>query len=160
VIELLQDDKLRSVINPSYQHQDSDNSPPQGGPPGEIDQFDDEEEMFEMMAMQEECRLEMMKFYIQSQNPKLFEEVYHGVSYPDEAPVQQPETTTGESGQFNQQQYQESEQQQQTSEAAPVPASDSSNTASLKDLIVNDLNTNASDFDPSQLGNLNLNDKN
>ena len=38
-----------------------------------------------MMAMQEECRLEMMKFYIQSQNPTLFEEIYHDVSYPDAA---------------------------------------------------------------------------
>ena len=37
----------------------------------------------EMMAMQEECRLEMMKFYIQSQNPNLFEEIYHDVSYPE-----------------------------------------------------------------------------
>jgi len=46
-------------------------------------QYDDEEEMLEMMAMQEECRLEMMKFYIQSQNPTLFEEIYHDVSYPD-----------------------------------------------------------------------------
>jgi hypothetical protein len=44
----------------------------------------DEEEMFEMMAMQEECRLEMMKFYIQSQNPELFSEIYHDVSYPDQ----------------------------------------------------------------------------
>ncbi len=44
---------------------------------------DDEEEMMEMMAMQEECRLEMMKFYIQSQNPNLFEEIYHDVSYPE-----------------------------------------------------------------------------
>jgi len=39
----------------------------------------------EMFAMQEECRLEMMKFYIQSQNPALFEEIYHEVSYPDQA---------------------------------------------------------------------------
>jgi hypothetical protein len=36
-----------------------------------------------MLAMQEECRLEMMKFYIQSQNPNLFEELYHDVSYPE-----------------------------------------------------------------------------
>jgi hypothetical protein len=50
-------------------------------------QFNDDE-LFEMMQMQEECRLEMMKYYIQAQNPNLFEEVYYGVSYPD---AQQPQ---------------------------------------------------------------------
>jgi hypothetical protein len=46
-------------------------------------QIEDEDELLEMMAMQEECRMEMMKFYIQSQNPSLFEEIYHDVSYPE-----------------------------------------------------------------------------
>lgn len=44
----------------------------------------DEDEMLEMMAMQDECRMEMMKFYIQSQNPELFSDIYHDVSYPDQ----------------------------------------------------------------------------
>ena len=38
----------------------------------------------QMLEMQEECRMEMMKYYIQAQNPELFEEVYFGVSYESE----------------------------------------------------------------------------
>lgn len=42
----------------------------------------------QMLEMQEECRMEMMKYYIQAQNPELFEEVYFGVSYePEQIPV-------------------------------------------------------------------------
>ncbi len=86
VIEILQDDKIRNQLNPVTSHED-----PVVAVHNEVNenhsepdpQYDDEEEMLEMMAMQEECRLEMMKFYIQSQNPTLFEEIYHDVSYPD-----------------------------------------------------------------------------
>ena len=34
--------------------------------------------------MQEECRREMMKTYVQANNPGMFEEIYHNVAYPDE----------------------------------------------------------------------------
>ncbi len=88
VIEILQDDKIRDSLNPQaqmggeqieYHRFESDNGP----------DVVDEDELEEMMAMQEECRLEMMKFYIQSQNPALFEEIYHDVSYPDNAAAKQ-----------------------------------------------------------------------
>lgn len=184
VIDILQDDKMRSLINPTYQQQDS-NSPPNRE--DNADPFDDEEEMLEMMAMQEECRLEMMKFYIQSQNPNLFEEVYHGVSYPD-APIsaEKLEAASGNSStaavaaptavQVTVENT--SAEQQQTgadaatvvtqkaanntsssSSSSPISPTSSTNSASLKDLIANDLNTNAAEFDPSQIANLNLNEK-
>ncbi len=161
MIELLQDDKVRSVINPGL---DQESHSPHGQPEEAADQFDDEEDMFEMMAMQEECRLEMMKFYIQSQNPKLFEEVYHGVSYPDEAPQQQTETfndapSTSDSSD-SQAQPEQANATAASDSSSPQSSTSSTNSASLKDLIVNDLNTNATDFDPTQLSNLNLNEKN
>ncbi len=166
MIELLQDDKLRSVINPGY---DQESHSPQNGHPEEanVDQFDDEEEMIEMMAMQEECRLEMMKFYIQSQNPKLFEEVYHGVSYPDEAPQRQAETYGDAAPTYPDVTAYQAEQPPTTTTTTTTSASSessssnsSTNSVSLKDLIVNDLNKNATDFDPAQLANLNLNEQN
>lgn len=70
------------------------NQPDQSGEP-------DEDELLEMMAMQDECRMEMMKFYIQSQNPELFSDIYHEVSYPDEplkSEGQPASTTTGGDG--------------------------------------------------------------
>ena len=135
---------MRSVINPNFEQEQ--NSPQ--GQDDNIDQFDDEEEMFEMMAMQEECRLEMMKFYIQSQNPGLFEEVYHGVSYPDEQLAKQ-------------QNDQPQQQQQQSSFSHPAVETQSfslANPISLKDLIANDLNINATEFDPLSLASLSLKD--
>ena len=102
-----------------------------------------------MMAMQEECRLEMMKFYIQSQNPGLFEEVYHGVSYPDEQLAKQ-------------QNDQPQQQQQQSSFSHPAVETQSfslANPISLKDLIANDLNINATEFDPLSLASLSLKDQ-
>jgi ABC-type antimicrobial peptide transport system permease subunit len=60
--------------------------------------YDDEEELLEMFEMQEECRLEMMKFYVQAQNPELFEEVYYGVNYSGE------QSNNSNSKQYQQQQ--------------------------------------------------------
>ena len=90
VIEILQDDKIRDQLNPSSKYendvqQQDQQAAQQGESNNDEEPCDDEEDMMEMMAMQEECRLEMMKFYIQSQNPTLFEEIYHDVSYPDAA---------------------------------------------------------------------------
>ena len=90
MIEILQDDKIRDQLNPSSNYSDQPEQSSQQTRGGDNNnntepQLDDEEEMAEMMAMQEECRLEMMKFYIQSQNPTLFEEIYHDVSYPEAA---------------------------------------------------------------------------
>lgn len=82
MIEILQDDKIRDQLNPQAE-QGGEHA--QGVQADENDPECGEDEMEEMMAMQEECRLEMMKFYIQSQNPALFEEIYHDVSYPDAA---------------------------------------------------------------------------
>ena len=45
------------------------------------DDFVDDEDLFEMLEMQEECQNEMMKLYFQSQNPELFENLYNDVSY-------------------------------------------------------------------------------
>lgn len=118
VVEILQDDRIREHLTnepPANEQQavqqlsnqmsnelhvsnnNNNRGGRRGGGGGGGDQDDqdqsgeiDEEEMFEMMAMQEECRMEMMKFYIQSQNPELFSEIYHDVSYPDgPAPQQQ-----------------------------------------------------------------------
>lgn len=84
VVEILQDDRVRDHLNPDQDNQtQAQQMHPNQDFSDNLDQCEDEEEMLEMMAMQEECRLEMMKFYIQSQNPKLFETIYHDVSYPD-----------------------------------------------------------------------------
>jgi hypothetical protein len=109
-VEILQDDKIRNHLNPHArqdyeptphqtqpqpnqhrqqqprQHQNARFYPGSSGHNNDFDdepQIEDEDELLEMMAMQEECRMEMMKFYIQSQNPSLFEEIYHDVSYPE-----------------------------------------------------------------------------
>lgn len=153
VIEILQDDKIRNVINPNYDTQDSTPSQSADDNNVESQQFDDEEDLLEMMAMQEECRLEMMKFYIQSQNPSLFENVYHGVSYPENHQAnQQPQQNSGPvpSGPSN--------HTNQIPSSAP-PATNTSGPTSVKDQIINDLSVNAPEFDPSQLASLSLNDK-
>ena len=107
-MEILQDERVRGMVagleaeqpsEPSQSNQQASvqqlsqqmsndlnlNQPDQSGEP-------DEDDLLEMMAMQDECRMEMMKFYIQSQNPELFSEIYHDVSYPDQPvkPGEQP----------------------------------------------------------------------
>jgi hypothetical protein len=85
VIEILQDDQIRDQLNPVSRFQENRNENNNSDEQNESNEpgLDDEEDLEEMLAMQEECRLEMMKFYIQSQNPNLFEELYHDVSYPE-----------------------------------------------------------------------------
>ena len=72
----------------------ADKSDPQG-PANKVNEdlyYEDDEDFMEMLQMQEECRMEMMKYYIQAQNPELFEEVYYGVSYePDQVAAQKQE---------------------------------------------------------------------
>ncbi len=155
------------------------NSPQGGAQEENLDQFDDEEEMLEMMAMQEECRMEMMKFYIQSQNPGLFEEVYHGVSYPDqessssanatsqqEQHQQQHQQQQNQQQQYQQQQNQQQQhqqqqnqlqQQQQPSSSDRNAFQDRNQTSEVKNYVLNNLTTEAQEFDPSILNNLNLN---
>jgi hypothetical protein len=150
VIEILGDDKIRDSLNPSHDPNNvevntwgdnNDNENP----------CDDEEEMFEMMAMQEECRLEMMKFYIQSQNPTLFEEIYHDVSYPDSAKnaakVPEEELRSPKFMTSTQQQTQTREKEQQQRYCQPTV----NNT--LKDLIINSLNPNVNEFVPEKFAN-------
>ena len=111
---------------------------------------EDEEDLLEMMAMQEECRLEMMKFYIQSQNPSLFEEIYHDVSYPDNdiksASKPQPDSNKTQ----NQQKPVQQQQQKSNGQASQMP---------VKDLIIGQLNTDSSDYVPNKFANLSLNSK-
>ena len=101
------------------------------------------------MAMQEECRLEMMKFYVQSQNPKLFEEIYHDVSYPDNklkelrasnesAAANQTKPTADASSSEPPQ----SSQQQQKQFAK--------DEKSLKELILSKMNPEAHEFTPNK----------
>ena len=107
---------------------------------------DDEEEMMEMMAMQEECRLEMMKFYVQSQNPKLFEEIYHDVSYPDnkmkELKTAQTAAATDNANPQTSSSSTSSQVVQQQQHAQDEKA--------LKDLIINKLNPSAFEFIPNK----------
>ena len=111
MIEILQDEQIRDHLNPvskypsqqndanSYHYSQDHHNHQQEDDPNGLD----DEDLDEILAMQEECRLEMMKFYIQSQNPNLFEEIYHDVSYPEgvnkemaqsQPPVQQQQQTT------------------------------------------------------------------
>lgn len=163
----MQDENIRDQLNPPSQfgpappavtHQTSSNSnyyyDDNQDPP-----CDDEEEMLEMMAMQEECRLEMMKFYIQSQNPSLFEEIYHDVSYPDAVkkqddlrdPIVKPAAVKPE--------------EKKTNETTPTTDDKSNSTQTinesteLKDLIINHLNPDAYEFIPSKFSNLKINDE-
>lgn len=158
VIEILQDDKIRDSLNPSHDPNNVEVNTWGEGNEGE-QTCDDEEEMFEMMAMQEECRLEMMKFYIQSQNPTLFEEIYHDVSYPDghknntkvpEEELRSPKVMTS-----TQQQTQRKEQEQQQRYAGGNQQSQAPPTVnnSLKDMIINSLNPDVDEFVPNKFAN-------
>ncbi len=111
---------------------------------------EDEEDLLEMMAMQEECRLEMMKFYIQSQNPSLFEEIYHDVSYPDSdvKPASKPQADSNKTQ--NQQKPQQQQLHKSNGQASQMP---------VKDLIIGQINTDSSDYVPSKFANLSLNSK-
>lgn len=123
VVEILQDDRIRDQLNPAAQQAAS----PQNTSDEVYDNACEEEDMMEMMAMQEECRLEMMKFYIQSQNPNLFEEIYHDVSYPEK--LLEPKKKT--------------EKEVKVEKA--------------KDAVINDLNTNSPDYVPKKLSQLDIN---
>jgi hypothetical protein len=185
VIEILQDDNIRDQLNPSSRfettnHQSNSTNNNNNNNYGynyddnQEPPCDDEEEMLEMMAMQEECRLEMMKFYIQSQNPSLFEEIYHDVSYPDAVkkpteelrdPIVKPSasintTTTTET-------KTSSSTEPTQGDVTPTTTTISTHTddsnlttesTELKDLIINHLNPDAYEFIPSKFSNLNLND--
>lgn len=145
VIEILQDDKIRDQLNPvsnygnqaeEAQNNDNNNSEPQ---------LDDEEEMAEMMAMQEECRLEMMKFYIQSQNPTLFEEIYHDVSY--------PEASSAKKNQVPEEELRSpkvKENKNESKEELSTKNEESVTNNTLKDLIINDLNPDVAEFVPTK----------
>ena len=176
MVEILQDDKIRDQLNHISNNQPQtqpdqnsnsnrnnntsrQNSRNQNGHANHDDdepQFDDEEEMLEMLEMQEECRLEMMKFYIQSQNPSLFEEIYHDVSYPDAkkppSPTRQPASSKPSA---------ESSKAEPAAEAAPTATDAAANTSSdsIKDLIVNNLNPDVDDFVPNKLAELSLDAK-
>ena len=110
-----------------------------------------------MLEMQEECRLEMMKFYIQSQNPSLFEEIYHDVSYPDakkpSSPPRNPAAPKGAEPGKN-----EPVASNPSAPAATASAADTSSDA-IKDLIVNNLNPDVDDFVPNKLADLSLTDE-
>lgn len=159
MIEILQDDQVRDHLNPSEKypdHAEHANNPYSNGNANyedNLDQCDDEEEMLEMMAMQEECRLEMMKFYIQSQNPKLFEDIYHDVSYPDSVkPSEQLDPIRPQ-----QQQGSRQAQNQETTETEQAQE-DAEESGSLKDSIINGLNSSANEFVPNKFADLSLND--
>ena len=183
----MQDENIRDQLNPPSRfeptppaptHQTSSNSnyyyDDSQEPP-----CDDEEEMLEMMAMQEECRLEMMKFYIQSQNPSLFEEIYHDVSYPDAIkkpteelrdPIVKPtevnqtvvETRPNENSTPAENDATKNEKSKSittiTTTTTTVTDSPTAESTELKDLIINHLNPDAYEFIPSKFSNLKLND--
>lgn len=151
VIEILQDDKIRDQLNPNSEEgvaepvpsqQQLNNKSNTNNPEPELD---DEEEMAEMMAMQEECRLEMMKFYIQSQNPALFESIYHDVSYPEAAAAKQKVP----------------EEELRSPKVMPIKTEETSaedvqvevNNNTLKDLIINELNPDVPEFVPNKFSN-------
>ena len=144
VIEILQDDKIKDYLNPVSKYEDASTVASNNAQMNAFaqdygnqePQYDDEEEMLEMMAMQEECRLEMMKFYIQSQNPTLFEEIYHDVSYPDAIKKPQEEELRNP--------------KQVEAKVETEPASATSAYTELRDLIVNELNPNVDEFVPNK----------
>lgn len=123
VVEILQDDQIRDQLNPAAQQAASPLSPCEES----SDNACEEEDMMEMMAMQEECRLEMMKFYIQSQNPNLFEEIYHDVSYPEK--LLEPKKKTEKDVKVDK----------------------------AKCAVVNDLDTSSPDYVPKKLSQLDIN---
>jgi len=146
VIEILQDDKIRDQLNPSSKYendvQQQDQQAAQQGESNNNEELcDDEEDMMEMMAMQEECRLEMMKFYIQSQNPTLFEEIYHDVSYPDAASKKVPEEELRSAKTVTQ-------KPSETPAEENAPKDDT-----LKELLINELNPDVDEFVPNKFAN-------
>lgn len=178
VIEILQDDNIRDQLNPVTQYEASTNPPNQNqnyyynnntnnnnnnnnNNNDDEPTCEDEEEMLEMMAMQEECRLEMMKFYIQSQNPALFEEIYHDVSYPDA--IKKP---AEESSAASAPKPVVADADNATKQDSVVATTETTNgtqstesTTELKDLIINSLNPDAYEFIPTKFSDLNLNDE-
>lgn len=155
MVEILQDDRIRDQLNPDVDNQQSNFQFQQQDFSDNLENCEDEEEMLEMMAMQEECHLEMMKFYIQSQNPKLFETIYHDVSYPDAIKSQDQEQNQVEQAQ---EEFVNNLVSSQPETLVKSPES-SDKLNSLKQSIINNLNSNASEFVPSKLAELNLNDK-
>lgn len=145
VIEILQDDKIRDQLNPQAQ-QDGGQSV-EGVHADEGNDADvNEDELEEMMAMQEECRLEMMKFYIQSQNPALFEEIYHDVSYPDAAAAK---TKVPEDELLSPKTYPKTDE---TKTNTTESTENTSSAAALKltDMIINELNPECAEFVPNK----------
>ena len=158
MIEILGDDKIREHLNPVSQygsmpdsadtHNQNDNNQYDEEQPCE-----DEEEMLEMMAMQEECRLEMMKFYVQSQNPKLFEEIYHDVSYPDRMKEIKAAAAAGQTKKPQDQAHSKVNVVEATAAAAIKPVTQQAHAPdekSLKDLIISKMNPSALDFVPNK----------
>lgn len=145
VIEILQDDKIRDQLNPLAQQDGGQNF--EGVQADEENDVDvNEDELEEMMAMQEECRLEMMKFYIQSQNPTLFEEIYHDVSYPDAAAAK---NKVPEDELLSPKTYPKADE---TKANTTEPTENTSSAADLKltDMIINELNPECAEFVPNK----------
>lgn len=167
----MQDDNIRNHLNPvkstdneQLTNQISNNS-------NDDEQGCDDEELLEMMAMQEECRLEMMKFYIQSQNPNLFEEIYHDVSYPEAnkpvEPLNEPKPKT-ESNKDKAEAKAASSTENDKKEAQPKPEEnkpeENKNTTeedeeALKEMLINKLNPTAYEFVPTKFSSLSLEEK-
>lgn len=168
----MQDDNIRNHLNPvkstdneQLTNQISNNS-------NDDDQGCDDEELLEMMAMQEECRLEMMKFYIQSQNPNLFEEIYHDVSYPEANKPVEPLNELKPKTEANKDKVEAkaaaSSTENDKKEAQPKPEENKSeenkNTTeeddeALKEMLINKLNPTAYEFVPTKFSSLSLEEK-
>jgi hypothetical protein len=154
----LGDEKIREHLNPVSQYGNDPDSAVDSNKYNdhfEEEPCEDEEEMMEMMAMQEECRLEMMKFYVQSQNPKLFEEIYHDVSYPDNKLKEL--RASNESAAANQTKSTTTNTTTTDASSEPPPQSNqqqqkqfAKDEKSLKELILSKMNPEAHEFTPNK----------
>ena len=103
-------------------------------------QFNDDE-FLEMLDMQEECQREMMKTYVQANNPTMFEEIYYNVAYPDEPVIpiaQQPVIMNHQSHE---------EPQNAINGIGKINLNDDSNVI---DLVKTNLNPQANEFIPKK----------
>lgn len=82
-----------------------------------------------------------IEFYIQSQNPTLFEEIYHDVSYPDSTVKKVPDEEL------------KSPKVPAATSAAESTESEATCNNTLRDLIINELNPDVAEFVPNKFSN-------
>lgn len=109
-----------------------------------------------MLEMQEECRREMMKDYIQANNPAIFEQAYHNIVYncvDEPVPNHQPPpavAATTYAPQHNHQQQSKQSANDVTNSLNNLNLNSNNQETNTFELVKKNLNPNASEFVPKK----------